>query len=148
MATRQFVEWNYYLNCPEGVRYADTKKVKAKRGQEEFKFQCVAADYLNRVLPPEVRWLHIPNGEYRTPATAGRLKRMGVKKGVWDIIILHAGRSFWCELKATDGDLTDEQEDWGTWFGNNGFHRAVIKTLNELEAFLKANGIPLRGVLQ
>ena len=35
---------------------------------------------------PEMKWLfHVPNGEKRDKATAGRLKRLGVKRGVPDL---------------------------------------------------------------
>ena len=35
---------------------------------------------------PELRWLHhIPNGGARRGSEAGRLKRMGVKRGISDI---------------------------------------------------------------
>jgi hypothetical protein len=35
---------------------------------------------------PELAWLfHVPNGEKRDKATAGRLQRMGVKRGIPDL---------------------------------------------------------------
>lgn len=120
----------------------------AVRQQLEFKFQCVAADYLNRVLPPEVRWFHVPNGEHRSLTTAQRLKRMGVSPGVPDIIILHAGRTMWLELKSNKGKLSPTQEGWREWLCDNGFAFYCCNTIDQVQASLKAQGIPLRGVLQ
>jgi hypothetical protein len=61
-------------------------------------------------------WCHVPNGEWRDIKTAKRLKAMGVKRGVPDILIFDAPRSggigLALELKTTTGRLSDEQEVW------------------------------------
>ena len=37
---------------------------------------------------PHITLYHIPNGERRTPQVGAKLKRMGVKKGVFDIYVM------------------------------------------------------------
>jgi hypothetical protein len=135
-----------HTNVGGGV--SDTKKVKVKRRQPEFEFHCCVGDYLRTALAADVRWFHVPNGEHRTQATGERLKRMGVMPGVPDIIILHAGRTLWLELKSNKGKLSPTQEDWREFLCNNGFAFYCCNTLDQVQASLKANGIPLRGVLQ
>jgi hypothetical protein len=53
-------------------------------------------------------YTHVPNGGWRHPATARRLKRMGVKPGCPDILIFDPSPRHNCptalELKALDGD--------------------------------------------
>jgi hypothetical protein len=54
----------------------------------------------------------VPNGGYRSKATAGRMKSEGLKAGVWDIFIpvqmgQHCG--MWIEMKAGKNSLTPGQ---------------------------------------
>lgn len=43
----------------------------------EFCLHVTIADVLRRWSLPNWQWVHLPFGEYRTAATAGRLARMG-----------------------------------------------------------------------
>lgn len=47
----------------------------------EFELHCMVADALRRWCDPAWRYTHLPMGEKRDPATAMRLKRMGVTRG-------------------------------------------------------------------
>ena len=66
---------------------------------------------------PELRWIHhIPNGEKRDKFTAARLKRMGVRAGVWDVFCPATteesgllGIGLYIEFKGPKGSLTKEQ---------------------------------------
>ena len=54
----------------------------------------------------------VPNGGYRSKATAGRMKSEGLKAGVWDIFIpiqmgQHCG--MWIEMKVGKNRLTPAQ---------------------------------------
>src|SRR4249919_1526596 len=78
----------------------------------EFEVHCMVADLLanKRCLVPGWLWWHTPNGEARTPATAGRLKRMGVKPGVSDFLLLSPdGMLHALELKRRGEKPSDEQ---------------------------------------
>ena len=68
---------------------------------------------------PELHLLfHIPNGGYRAPATAAKLKAQGVKAGVSDLFLPVARGGFhglWIELKRRKGGkLSPAQQDWLT----------------------------------
>ncbi len=57
----------------------------------EFRVHCMVADVLRISLTPGWYWMHYPAGELRKKATAGRLKRMGVKAGVSDFLLIAPG---------------------------------------------------------
>lgn len=66
---------------------------------------------------PELRLLiHIGNGEWRHPATAAKLKRMGVHPGVSDLFLPVARGGFhglWVEMKRQKGGkLSPDQKQW------------------------------------
>src|SRR5215468_1632460 len=84
------------LDLFKGKRQRGTKPPPAK----EFDLHVLIADVLRRWASRKWRWTHLPMGEYRTPATAGRLKRMGVTSGWPDFMLFHiSGRVCFLELK-------------------------------------------------
>lgn len=49
---------------------------------------------------PKMFWCHVPNGEARHPRVAEKLKRMGVKSGVWDILLWGPNnKNYYIEMK-------------------------------------------------
>lgn len=79
---------------------------------------------------PELRWLHaIPNGGYRAPATAKRLKATGVKAGVPDVFLpvpKGGAPGLWIEMKRTRGGvISPEQAEWIAGLAAHG-HRVVV----------------------
>lgn len=67
-----------------------------------------------------VRILAIPNGGYRSPSTAARLKAEGVCSGVPDLFIPAWG--LWVEMKCTKGGrLSDDQKDWHDYLKEIGY---------------------------
>ena len=56
----------------------------------EFSLHVTIADVLRRWALPGVEWTHFPAGELRTAATAGKLARMGTRRGWADFQIFHA----------------------------------------------------------
>lgn len=56
---------------------------------------------------------HIPNGEYRSPATGARLKAMGVMAGMPDFVAVSETSDgvFFLELKKRNGKLSKSQKD-------------------------------------
>jgi hypothetical protein len=71
---------------------------------DETHEQCTVAAWLDL---HGIMYCHPANGEWRHPATAKKLKRMGVKPGVPDILIFTpsglANKPTALELKAVDG---------------------------------------------
>lgn len=113
------------------------------RGQEEFKLSCVVADYLRHALPAHVLWSHFPAGENRSPITGARLKRMGTAKGWPDYIIVHNGRFIGIELKIPGNYPSPEQRAFGDCLTAQGGAWTVARSLDQVEAFLRAEGVPV-----
>jgi hypothetical protein len=62
--------------------------------QKESSFQIELVQILRWCVRPDVIWRHIPNGEYRDPRTAAKLKAMGILPGSADL------EFHWCEIDA------------------------------------------------
>jgi len=66
-------------------------------------------EHLARRAPLGVVYAHVPNGEARGPGVGGKLKAMGVRSGMPDLIALYAGQFYGLELKREGGRLTEAQ---------------------------------------
>jgi hypothetical protein len=87
-----------------------TKRMRRLPPAPEFKVHCMVADVLRLSIAPGWLWWHTPNGEARSKATAGRLKRMGVKPGVSDFLLLSPeGQLHALELKRKGDKPRDDQ---------------------------------------
>jgi hypothetical protein len=93
------------------IKAADLAKYKT-----EERIQVEVAQWLDRNLPADWRWYHPPNGGWRKKSTANRLKSMGVKPGVADVVICRPdGPDIWIELKSFGGVLSLAQKEWRDW---------------------------------
>lgn len=62
----------------------------------------------------------IPNGGFRSRATAARLKAEGVSRGVPDLFVPQYG--LWIEMKRSkDGRLSPDQKDWIRYLEEIGY---------------------------
>ena len=98
---------------------------KGKRGRSapEFAKHCVIVDIIRLWIAPGWKWTHLPFGEYRTPRTAAKLKRMGVMPGWPDFVFVNRrGLHHYVELKR-DREVGNPAQE-------------------ELRDFLTAGGVP------
>ena len=90
---------------------------------QEFVIHAALVEYIRWFRQAGVVFFHSPNGEERTksvnPKTGKtycpggtRLQRMGVRKGVPDLVILHSCRIMGLEVKEPDGTLSREQKEF------------------------------------
>jgi hypothetical protein len=107
-------------------------KPKIKRNNDEDHEQMRFNMWFDKFLWKKgCRWFHPPNGGGRTMTEGVKLKAMGVKRGVPDIIVpmSRKGRhGLVIELKRVDGvasDVRSEQKEWLTWFGEQGWETHV-----------------------
>lgn len=117
----------------------------------ERQIQCAIASVLDKL---GVLWLHVPNEGKRHRIQGARLRAMGLKPGVPDILILESApsktnvRGVAIELKRKRGGrLSENQTKWLESLRRRGFHavvckgyHAAIKELEEL-GFLKKKGV-------
>ena len=112
----------------------------------EEQIQGAVASYLDRALPEDAVWMHVPNGGARHPAVAAKLKWAGVKPGAPDVLVVWKGRAIWIELKAAKGTLSDAQKAMQERLTLSG---AVVfpiaRSVDEVEGFLRGVGIPLKA---
>lgn len=85
---------------------------------------------------PELRCLFaIPNGGWRHPATAARLKAEGVKPGVPDLFLAYPSNGMpgmFIEMKRrTGGRLSPEQQAWRERLSMHGYRVRVCKGWEE-----------------
>lgn len=113
-------------------------------GPEDI-LQMQVMRYLRVVAPSLMVW-HVPNGGYRNPREAKKLKDMGVLPGVADLcFLLPGGLSAFIELKVGKNPQTQSQKDFAVAAIANGAAYAVCRTLNEVDATLRTWGVPLRS---
>lgn len=75
---------------------------------------------------PGVRIFAVPNGSWRSKATAGRLKAEGVVSGVPDLFI--PAWRLWVEMKRVrGGSLSGEQRNWIQYLESVGYWVIVGK---------------------
>jgi hypothetical protein len=114
-----------------------------------------SAAYLDHVLPDDAVWWHTPNqgrGDGRTAADArgaaimaGKLKAMGLKAGIPDVVIVWRGGVYTTDAKSRTGSLNDAQKAMAGRLARAGAHvQPTYRTLEELESHLIGWGIPLR----
>jgi hypothetical protein len=138
---------------------------KKRRKHEEDDLQITVASFLEQNFPKGscVVWYAVPNGSKRekkqnkkgqwySPEGA-KLKRMGVRAGVADIIIHWKANdgntdyiaSLALELKAKLGSLSPEQKAWAQeWMSIGGIY-SICRTLDAVQEELESNGLKLKA---
>lgn len=116
----------------------------ARIGPEERLQRAVVQYLMLAVDPAQCLWWHVPNGGHRSPATAARMKLMGVRPGVPDLaFILSGGRSGFIELKAGKEKLSKKQEDFRVDALTQGAFWAEARSIAEVERILRGWGVTL-----
>lgn len=109
----------------------------------EDQLQKQVMHYLDLTLPkpPKAFAFHCPNGGQRNAIVAAKLKAMGVKRGVSDVLILHGGKLHAIELKVGTNGTTDDQEAFLDIVAENGGNTATCRSLDEVIGTVKAWGL-------
>ena len=99
---------------------------------------------------PELQWIHhIPNGGKRSKAEAAGFQAMGVLAGVPDLF-LPVKTKWWpglyVEMKALDGKVSKEQEEFMTAVGKQGYCCCTCwgadAAIGLIERYLKGRQFP------
>jgi hypothetical protein len=89
-------------------------KVEVLPKLPECKFQMNLIEFLKLQARKEIEYFHVPNGEQRDKRQGAKLKAMGVRPGVSDLIFIMHDTSevpvLFLELKVRNGKLTDDQK--------------------------------------
>lgn len=112
------------------------------RNQPEYRLHCLVADLLRLLATPGVFAFHPANGEYRSPRTGARLKRMGVVRGVPDFVILAPGKpAIGLELKPEGGRQSPEQRAVEQAWNAAGGKYVVARGYADAYEFLTSEGL-------
>ncbi|PWT93478.1 MAG: hypothetical protein C5B56_00680 [Proteobacteria bacterium] len=87
---------------------------------------------------------HPANGGYRRPIEAKILQGQGVRAGVPDVILIHAGRTYALEIKTEGGRATPKQLEAIAAMEAAGAYCCVAEGLDRALAVLEGWGL-LRG---
>jgi hypothetical protein len=111
----------------------------------EDALQKQVAGFLNTSLGQDAVWWHTPNGGSRNKVEAAKLKGMGVKPGVPDVLIFWPAGCMAIELKSDAGRVQPSQAEMMRALEVCGFYVAVCRSLNEVQDALRAARVPMRG---
>lgn len=118
-------------------------KGRRQRGERpplaiERKTHIALADALRVGCAPGWLWSHFPAGEHRDEITGALLKRMGLKPGWLDLLLIAPdGIHHWLELKRGKAPLTDDQEAFLGALRARGVPCAVARSFDEAIAQLR-----------
>lgn len=127
-------------------------KLKRRPAQTEHQFHVAVARYLDAVLRPPTWWTTFPAGG-GGKVRGAKLKAMGLRAGVPDIIVMHPSPSILpstvvigIELKAVKGRQSPEQREVDAAFDAAGARYRIARSIEDVHAILRAADIPLRTV--
>ncbi len=91
--------------------------------------------HIERRRAPGTVWWHTPNGDIRHRGAAGRLKAMGTRAGIPDLLLFRGGQLYGLELKRIGGRLSAAQDERQRELAAAG---AIIATVEGLDGALRA----------
>lgn len=109
----------------------------------EQALQIAVVDYLTRALPPHAWFCHIPNGGRRGKVEGAVFKRMGVRAGAPDLLVICAGNVLAIEFKSAKGSLSVAQKLAHNDLRRAGAYVVTCRSLAEVEGALLGFGVPL-----
>lgn len=115
-----------------------------KLGPED-RIQISILEYLEAVAP-HVLVFAVPNEGRRSYTAAARHKLLGMVAGVPDLVLCHEGRALFFEVKSAKGRLQPTQRAFIELATQAGAKAAVVRSIDDVRAALKAWGIPTREV--
>lgn len=116
---------------------------KRKRGrrtrstEEAIHRACIQWVALQSARHPLLRWLaHVPNGGKCPRSEAGKLRAMGVRPGLPDILLPRRS-GLWTglavEIKSPSGRLSKSQQEWLAALAQDGWLTAVVRSVDEFQ---------------
>lgn len=107
----------------------------ASLSPDEDALQMYAAKRMFDVCHKTV-WWHTPNGGKRSKATAARLRKMGVRPGVADLVFFNNTLQLAAELKTLTGVQSKDQKSFqAAWEAQGGIY-VIVRTPEEIDGLI------------
>ena len=119
---------------------------KKRPVQREWKAQAADNVFLAKALPPGAYFTAIDHARQMSAIHGKMRKDRGVKPGIADWLIVHAGTTLWIERKA-GSSLSENQKLFRDCVVSNGHRWALARSTEDIEAACRDAGIPLRATL-
>ena len=128
---------------------SDDPAPRKKPTQREWRGQEADKAFLEKALPYDCYWTAIDGGRASSLIVGAMRKKRGIKSGLPDWLIVWHGITQWIERKTTSADsaLSENQRLTAERLIANGHRWARANSTEEVEAVLRAAGIPLRATL-
>ena len=111
---------------------------KRKSPEEDLHRACMEWVELQTPRFPLLKWIvHVPNGGLRSRGEAGKLRAMGTKPGIPDLLLPRRCGSWTglaIELKSGVGRLSTAQEEWLRAFAEEGYLTGVCREIGTFES--------------
>lgn len=113
----------------------DGKALRHSPRDLEHRLQCACVRWFRLAYPQHHHNLFaVPNGGYRTPATAAKIKAEGALPGVSDLILLIARGGYHgllIEMKTDKGRQSEAQREWQRLIEADGYKYVVVRSIEE-----------------
>ena len=113
----------------------DVKTLRHSPRDLEHRLQCACVRWFRLAYPQHHHNLFaVPNGGYRTPATAAKIKAEGALPGVSDLILLIARGNYHgllIEMKTDKGRQSEAQREWQRLIEADGYKYVVVRSIEE-----------------
>lgn len=113
----------------------DGKTLRHSPRDLEHRLQCACVRWFRLAYPQHHHNLFaVPNGGYRTPATAAKIKAEGALPGVSDLILLIARGGYHgllIEMKTDKGRQSEAQREWQRLIEADGYKYVVVRSIEE-----------------
>jgi VRR-NUC domain len=129
------------MSLPPLLMLAEGRKPRLRRAPtirpRELALHFAVVATLRKHCCEDWRWFHVPNGELRDTRTAAKLKAMGLRPGVPDLVLVSPyGSVRFLELKRLGESLSDAQEQFCLWYVKHSVPHCVAYSFDQAIAAL------------
>ena len=115
------------------------------RRHDEDDLQRDVCRFLDVALPTGATYFAVPNGGKRHVREAARMKGLGLRPGVPDLLVIHNGRALFVELKTKRGVMSAAQKAMQKMLVYCGCDVMLCRSVPEVEAGLRECGVHLKA---
>lgn len=140
METMSAAEYRAYVG---GMGAQVASVAKRESPEEDLQRMCVEYAEAMSARRPLLKYLfHPANGGKRPRGEAGKLKALGVKPGVPDLLLpFPSPNKQWAgmalELKASNGRVTEDQNRWLSAYADNGWLTGLVWEFQDFTDYLE-----------